>query len=68
VDPETKNDAPALLVPSSVSASDSAGVMRAVGGGYLYNLKVPKAAAGTKFTVRVSPVEGASAQVVLEVR
>jgi hypothetical protein len=68
VDPETKSDDPALMVPASVSSADTAGVMRPAAGGYLYNLKVPKAAAGTKFTIRVSPVEGASAQVVLEVR
>jgi hypothetical protein len=68
VDPETKSDDPALLVPASVSANDTSGVMRAVDGGYLYNLKVPKSAAGTKYTVRVSPVDGVAVQVVLEVR
>ena len=42
--------------------------MRTTGDGYLYNLKVPKSAAGTMYTVRVSPVEGVAVQVVLEVR
>ena len=68
VDPETRSDDPALTVPTSVATADTSGVMRPVAGGYLYNLKVPKSAAGTMYTVRVSPVEGVAVQVVLEVR
>ena len=70
VDPATAADDPAAVVASSsVSAADTAGVMREVAGGYLYNLKVPTAPAGSKFTVRVRPFgSGGFVQVVLEVR
>lgn len=68
VDPGTESDDLALLVPASASASDTSGVMRANDNSYFYNLKVPKSSAGTKYTVRVSPFEGAVIQVVLELR
>ena len=42
--------------------------MRQVSGGYLYDLKVPKAASGSRFTVRVRPLGGALVQAVLEIR
>lgn len=69
VDPATSADDPASLVPAvSTSAADSSGVMREVGGGYLYNLTVPSAPSGSKFTVRVRPAGEAMIQAVLEVR
>jgi hypothetical protein len=69
VDPDTSSDDPATLVPVvSASAADASGVMREVGGSYLYNLKVPQAPSGSRFTIRVRPVSGAVVQAVLEVR
>lgn len=44
----------------SVSAADSTGVMRAVDGGYIYNLRVPDVA-NAYYTVRVNPFGGSDA-------
>jgi hypothetical protein len=63
----------------SSSAADTTGIMREIGGGYIYNMQVPTkyadgtgVKAGDKFTVRVRPFgddnKEASIHVVLEVR
>jgi hypothetical protein len=44
----------------SVSNADSTGVMRAVDGGYIYNLRVPDVA-NAHYTVRVNPFGGSNA-------
>jgi hypothetical protein len=46
------------VVAYSTSAADTTGVMRASGGGYMYNLRVPDdvtVKSGDKFTIRVRP-------------
>jgi hypothetical protein len=61
VDPSTDTNDPAHTVQTpSVSAADSSNVMRPAGTGYLYNLRVPDAAVGTRYTVRVRPLEGST--------
>ena len=67
---ETASDAIETL---SSSAADTTGVMRAIDGGYIYNLQVPSnAAAGDQFTIRVRPFgdsnTAASKYVVLKIR
>jgi len=67
---ETASDA---IETFSSSAADTTGVMRAVDGGYIYNLQVPSTAvAGQLFTIRVRPFGdssmGASMYVVLKIR
>jgi hypothetical protein len=57
----------------SVSSADQTGVMRAVDGGYIYNLQVPSTAkANELYTVRVNPFGGSNASsnmyVVLKIR
>jgi hypothetical protein len=42
-------------VTTSVSAADTGQYMRPVDGGYIYNLRVPDAAVGKQFTIRVNP-------------
>jgi hypothetical protein len=44
----------------SVSSADTTGVMRAIDGGYIYNLQVPNVA-NTTYTIRVNPFGGSSA-------
>ncbi len=53
ISPETESGSTA--VTTSVSSADTGQIMRPVDGGYIYNLRVPDAAAGTKYTVRVNP-------------
>jgi hypothetical protein len=67
---ETASDAIEIF---SSSAADTTGVMRAVDGGYIYNLQVPSSAvAGQLFTIRVRSFGdssmGASMYVVLKIR
>jgi hypothetical protein len=56
----------------SSSAADTTGFMRAVDGGYIYNLQVPSnATAGELFTIRVRPFGDSNAsdlRVVLKIR
>jgi hypothetical protein len=61
----------------SVSAADQSGIMRAIDGGYIYNLQVPSTAkANDLFTVRVNPFAtqanpnpaGSAMYVVLKIR
>jgi len=60
VDPETSSDDPSLLVPAANAPGETTGVMRDVGGSYLYNLRVPDAPSGSLFTIRVRPTAGAA--------
>ncbi len=53
VSPENESDY--TTVTASVSSADTAGFMRPIDGGYIYNLRVPDAAVGTEFTIRVNP-------------
>jgi len=73
VSPETEPGSTAVTT-TSVSAADTGQTMRPNGGGYIYNLRVPDGAAGTKYTIRVNPF-GATANnaatgmyIVLEIR
>lgn len=62
-DPSVDPSDPTYTVPTSVSASDTSGVMREVTGDslYIYNLAVPaNATAGQLFTVLVRPFGGSS--------
>jgi hypothetical protein len=69
VDPATSSDDPALVVPAADASGDTGGVMRATGGAYLYNLRVPSGAAGSVFTIRVRPAAGSGPlDVVLQLR
>jgi hypothetical protein len=55
----------------SVSNADTTGQMRPIDGGYIYNLAVPSASAGTTFTIRVQPfgsASGGSMYVVIKIR
>jgi hypothetical protein len=57
----------------SVSSADTTGIMRAIDGGYIYNLQVPSTAAANElYTIRVNPFGGTSASsnmyVVLKIR
>jgi hypothetical protein len=71
---ESGTDEVETLVPTA----DSSGVMRAVEGGYLYNLRVPDDAAatpGAQYTIRIRPFDtsgdagaGASKSIVLEIK
>jgi hypothetical protein len=58
------------LAPTiEVVGSGIAGVMRPVDDGYLYNLRVPEAPAGTLLTVRVHPFgDGSAIDALLRVR
>ncbi len=67
---ETGSDA---IETFSSSSADTTGFMRAVDGGYIYNLQVPSnALAGDLLTIRVRPFgddnPGASMYVVLKIR
>jgi hypothetical protein len=59
-------------IPASVAATDPPGIMRATEGGYIYNLQVPRAAAGSTFTIRVRPFgernTAASMDVLIQIR
>jgi hypothetical protein len=70
IDPDTDPGDSSLNVDTtSVSGADTTGIMREVDGQYIYNLLVPSAAAGTKFTIRVNLGGGAGgAYVVLQIR
>jgi hypothetical protein len=57
----------------SVSSADTTGIMRAIDGGYIYNLQVPSTAkANDLFTIRVNPFGGSNASsnmyIVLKIR
>jgi len=69
-DPNVDADDPAYSVSDSASSSDADGVMREVGGQYIYNLRVPAAAGGTLFTVLVRPFGGGAPtlQALLKIR
>jgi predicted extracellular nuclease len=69
-DPNVDADDPAYAVSDSESNSDTDGVMREVGGQYVYNLRVPTAGAGTLFTVLVRPfgAGGPTLQALLKIR
>ena len=72
VDPSTDpGDGSIDLTTASVSSADTTGIMRAADGQYIYNLRVPSAAAGTKYTIRVRPTgtaAGGSLYVVVQLR
>jgi hypothetical protein len=70
-DPSTDLSDPTVNVATSVSAADTAGVMREVDGQYIYNLAVPSnATAGSLFTIYVRPFGGTTPvmMVVLKIR
>jgi hypothetical protein len=71
IDPDTDpGDSSLNVATTSVSAADTTGVMRAIDGGYIYNLSVPAGSAGTLYTVRVRPfgASGGAMYVVLKIR
>jgi hypothetical protein len=72
VDPNTDpGDSTLNVATTSVSSADTTGQMRPIDGGYIYNLQVPSASAGTNFTIRVRPfgtATGGSMYVVLKIR
>ena len=69
VDPATSSDDPSLLVPAANAPGETTGVMRDVGGAYLYNLRVPDGPSGSLFTIRVRPTaEAAPLSVLLQLR
>jgi predicted extracellular nuclease len=59
-DPNVDPDDPSYFVQDSASSADTDGVMREVSGQYLYNLRVPTAAAGSIFTILIRPFGGAT--------
>jgi hypothetical protein len=61
-DPTPQTDETDFVVPTTVSAADTSGVMRPVSDGYIYNFRVPDGAVGAKYTIRVSPFGVASGQ------
>jgi len=70
-DPSTDLSDPTVNVASSVSTADTAGQMRPIDGGYIYNLAVPSnATAGSLFTIYVRPFGGTTPvmMVVLKIR
>lgn len=72
VDPTTDpGDGSTNLSTDSVSSADTTGIMRAADGQYIYNLRVPSGAAGTKYTIRVQPtgtMAGGARYVVIQLR
>jgi hypothetical protein len=65
LDPLTDADDPTVVVPVTDAAGvDTSGVLRAVAGGYVYDLRVPTAPAGSMFTIRVRPFDGSPAALV----
>jgi hypothetical protein len=72
IDPATDpGDSTLNVTTASVSNADTTGQMRAIDGGYIYNLAVPSASAGTMFTVRVQPfgnATGGAMYVVIKIR
>jgi hypothetical protein len=72
IDPATDpGDSTLNVTTASVSNADTAGQMRPIDGGYIYNLAVPSASAGTQFTIRVQPfgtAAGGSMYIVLKIR
>jgi hypothetical protein len=48
-------DSGTTVLTASVSSADTDQYMRPVDAGYIYNLRTPSAAAGTKYTIRVNP-------------
>lgn len=72
LDPSTDTGDPtANVTTASVSNADTTGQMRPIDGGYIYNLAVPSASAGTLYTVRVQPfgsAAGGSMYIVIKIR
>jgi len=73
IDPATDpGDSTLNVATASVSNADTTGQMRAIDGGYIYNLAVPgNATANTLFTIRVTPfgtAGGGSMYVVIKIR
>lgn len=70
VDPETAGGAAELVATTDAPGADTGNIMRAAGGGYIYNLRVPKAPAGSVFTVRVNAFGegGGAVYVALKIR
>ena len=59
-DPNVDPDDPSYDVGESGSNADTGGVMREVGGQYIYNLAIPSAPPGTLYTVVVRPFGGSA--------
>jgi uncharacterized protein len=59
-DPNVDADDPTYEVADSAGNADADGVMREADGQYIYNLRVPTAAAGTLFTIAVRPFGGSA--------
>lgn len=72
VDPSTDPGDGSTDVPTeSVSSADTTGIMRAADGQYIYNLRVPSGAPGSKYTIRVRPTgsaAGGALYVVIQLR
>lgn len=72
VDPSTDpGDGSVDVTTESVSSADTTGIMRAADGQYIYNLRVPSSAPGTKYTIRVRPsgsAAGGALYVVIQLR
>lgn len=71
LDPTTGDASLGEAVTESVSKADTGTTMRAVVGGYIYNLAIPKdGTAGQKYTIRVQPwgAGNGSVFVLLEIR
>ena len=59
-DPNVDPGDPSYEVGETAGSADTDGVMREIGEQYVYNLRVPRAPAGTLFTVLVRPFGGTS--------
>ena len=72
VDPATDPDDGSINVATeTVSSADTTGIMRAADGQYIYNMRVPSGATGTKYTIRVRPTgtaTGGALYVVVQLR
>lgn len=72
VDPSTDpGDGSTDVTTASVSSADTTGIMRPADGQYIYNLRVPSSASGTKYTIRVRPTgsaAGGALYIVLQIR
>jgi hypothetical protein len=71
VDPATDAADPTIVLPVlDASGVDDSGVMRRVGASYRSDLRVPAAAPGSFFTIRIHPFDGSPAllSIVLKIR